>query len=300
MNDETMQLMAVLYADVSGSTKLYEKVGDEMARADIKVCLDLLSELAAKRGGKTLKTIGDEVMCLFQNPVNAAIAATDMHQGLRDASDDGKFQSGSVRVKIGWHYGPIEWRGGDVIGEAPVTAQQIINMAKPEEILASSQALNSLPENLKEDSHFVDSVAADAWVGKLEIYALEWEEEDATIVKHASPGAITPNAILKLMHGNNMVEMNDIRRQIHIGRGEENQLVITGRFTSRHHAEIIYRHGHFTLYDKSTNGTLVIDDNENLRRLHREELVLNGSGTICFGGTPDVDPDAAVQFKCKV
>ena len=34
--EETALRSAVLYADVSGSTRLYEKFGDEIARADIR------------------------------------------------------------------------------------------------------------------------------------------------------------------------------------------------------------------------------------------------------------------------
>lgn len=300
MTDETLQIVAVLYADVSGSTKLYEKVGDEIARADIKVCLDLLSNIAANRQGKTLKTIGDEVMCIFPNPVNAALAAQEMHQELREASELGKFQSGSVRVKIGWHYGPVEWRHGDAVGEASVTAQQIINMAKAEEILTSSQSIDALPEELKDSSNFVDSVAAEAWAGKLEIYSMTWEEaEDATVISTGSSEKIKPQVELSLSYKGEVIRMNDVRRQIRIGRDPSIELVVNGRFTSRLHAEIIYRHGHFTLYDKSTNGSVVIDKNNTMKRLHREECVLSGDGLISFGGPPDIDPDAVVHFQCS-
>lgn len=60
--------MVVLYADVSGSTRLYEKFGDTIACADIHVCIDLLTEVAEKYEGKKIKTIGDEIMCSFKRP----------------------------------------------------------------------------------------------------------------------------------------------------------------------------------------------------------------------------------------
>jgi adenylate cyclase len=301
MNDETQQIRAVLYADVSGSTKLYEKVGDEIARSDISICLGVLEGVANEYQGKVLKTIGDEVMCLFPNPVDTALASQEMHRALQEASQSKRFQSGQLRVKIGWHYGPVSWRGDDVIGDAPVTAQQIINMAKAEEILTSSNSIAALPDYLKESSNFVDSVAAEAWNGKLEVHSLAWEEEgDVTVIKSAPAEYTQTHAVLSLSHKDQHVEMDEIRRHVRVGRGSNNELVVKGRFTSRLHAEIIYRHGHFTLYDKSTNGTVVIDNNGNMKNLHREEQLLSGNGVICFGGPPDVDPEAAVKFECHV
>ena len=49
--EPTVRRMAVLYADVAGSTRLYEQFGNEAARADIGACLGLLSEVVAAAAG---------------------------------------------------------------------------------------------------------------------------------------------------------------------------------------------------------------------------------------------------------
>ena len=299
MNDKTLQKLAVLFADVSGSTRLYERVGDEIARADIKTCLDLLTEVATSREGKVLKTIGDEVMCIFTNPVNAALAAREMQSELWNAGEAGRFQSGNIRIKIGWHYGPVEWRQGDVIGEAPITAQQIIGMAKADEILTSENTLEALPQEQRGSANFLDTVAAECWSGSLKVYSLVWkEEEDATVVTSSAPVELDKHATLVLKTKDREVHMDEVHWQIRMGRGQENELCVTGRYTSRHHADIMYRHGHFILFDISTNGTVVVDTNEDIKRLHREEMVLTGKGIICCGGTPETDPDAVVHYQC--
>ncbi len=43
--DETVQKLAILYADVSGSTKIYEQYGDTIARRDIKTCIDMVVDI---------------------------------------------------------------------------------------------------------------------------------------------------------------------------------------------------------------------------------------------------------------
>ena len=285
MNEKTLQKLAV---------------GDEIAREDIRICLDLLTEVAEERDGRILKTIGDEVMCMFTNPLNAALAAQDMQSELREAGEKGKFQSGKIRIKIGWHYGPVEWREGDAVGEAPVTAQQIIGMAKADEILTSEKTLSVLPREQQDAAVYLDTVAAQAWDGPLKVCSVPWveEEEDATVVTTSAPEELTKHATLVLKAGEKVVQVDEIHWQIRIGRDPANELCINGRFTSRHHADIMYRHGHFALFDISTNGTVVVDRNKDIKRLHREELVLSGNGVICFGGTPETDPEAVVYYQC--
>ena len=128
--DKSIKQLAVLYADVSGSTRLYEQYGDTIARADMAACIELLDEAGKGLAGETLKTIGDEIMVAFEEPVKAALAATEMQAGLRRAGEDGEFQMGVLHIKIGWHVGKAVWRGNELVGELPATAQQIINMAK--------------------------------------------------------------------------------------------------------------------------------------------------------------------------
>ena len=87
--------MTILYADVSGSTKLYEKFGDDIARSDIRICVDLLTKVTRDWDGEVVKTIGDELMCAFHDPSNAANAAKEMHQVLRPVKWAGSSQVNS-------------------------------------------------------------------------------------------------------------------------------------------------------------------------------------------------------------
>ena len=110
-------------------------------------------------------------------------------------------------------------------------------------------------------------------------------------------GNLADEALI-LRYQGQVLEMSSTNSRCQVGRGEDNQLVVHGEFTSRHHGEIYYRHGRFHLSDMSTNGTGVIHSGENFVRLHREEKILHGQGTICFGGEPRSDPDAAVDYEC--
>ena len=56
---ETAQA-AVLFVDVSGSTRLYESAGDAVAHAAIDRCINIFKDKTAVIGGRVIKTIGDE------------------------------------------------------------------------------------------------------------------------------------------------------------------------------------------------------------------------------------------------
>ena len=174
--DKSLDKLAVLYADVSGSTRLYEQYGDDIARADISTCIEMLAKVAEGLSGEPLKTIGDEIMCAFVEPVKAALAAAEMQAGLRRASEEGRFKMGVLHIKIGWHFGAVSWRDNELIGEAPITAQQIINKAKADEILTSKQSVDELPPPLFPNIHPIETVPAEPWSGDLMICKMPWEQ----------------------------------------------------------------------------------------------------------------------------
>ena len=59
------QQYAIMFADVSGSTSLYEKLGDQRALAAIEAVLSELRKSTELQNGRVVKTIGDEVMAVF-------------------------------------------------------------------------------------------------------------------------------------------------------------------------------------------------------------------------------------------
>src|SRR5436190_21214652 len=76
--------VSVLFADVSGSTKLYETAGDAVAHAAIEKCVNLMREKTLKAKGRVIKTIGDEVMSEFPTADAAGDAAIEMQSAISE------------------------------------------------------------------------------------------------------------------------------------------------------------------------------------------------------------------------
>ena len=299
--DKSLTQLAILFADVCGSTRLYEQYGDEIARADMAACIALLDDIAQRLDGTTLKTIGDEIMCAFTDPIKASLAAAEMHASLKKACEAGEFKMGALHIKIGWHWGPVSWRGDEVRGEAPVTAQQIINRAKADEILTSKQSVDTLPPGLFQNIHMLDRIEAEAWEGTIDVCKVPWEQsgEETQISSVELSQVVSKEVSLELDYLGEKIIINSSFTKVSIGRGRHADLRVNGGFTSRQHAEITYRNGRFSIRDESVNGTIIVSESGESKRLRREEGVISGIGKLGFGAPPDDDPNGTVIFRCK-
>ena len=81
--------IAVLFADVCGSTRLYETLGDAQALATIGQCVALISSVCVGHGGRVVKTIGDEAMAVFASADKAAQAAAEMQARISEQAPVG-------------------------------------------------------------------------------------------------------------------------------------------------------------------------------------------------------------------
>ncbi len=101
--------VAFLFTDIKGSTDLYNRVGDARAYGFVREHYAVLTRAVRERDGAVVKTIGDAVMAVFTDPVNAleaalairdAITAFNLHLAT-EAGSDGI----AILVKIGLHSG---------------------------------------------------------------------------------------------------------------------------------------------------------------------------------------------------
>jgi len=294
------QLVTVLFADISDSTKLYEEHGDEIARRDVARCVTMLTDVMNRFNGRLLKTIGDEIMCVFPGPSKLVLAASDMQMAIKKASEEGHFTTGSLHIKIGAHQGPGNEQETDVQGEASTIAQAIIKLAKADQILVSRELFDNLPQELHAGSRYFDRLEVEGLNAVHDVIEITWELSGLTTAVDTRPKV--PRVLytrLVLSYGNERIELCKDRAHVVLGRVEGNDLVVPSELTSRQHAEIKFRRGRFHLTDNSSNGTVVETHSGKSERLRRESLVLNGSGLICLGGKPRDNPEGVLEFKCE-
>ncbi len=80
--------LIVMFADVSGSTALFEKLGDREAMHAVERCLKRMNRSIDGYTGKTIQIVGDELLASFENAEEACQAAIDMQQRIADLPPD--------------------------------------------------------------------------------------------------------------------------------------------------------------------------------------------------------------------
>ena len=83
--------------------------------------------------------------------------------------------------------------------------------------------------------------------------------------------------------------------EFRIGRGPDCDLELSRAFASRHHARLVCRRQSFWLFDESSNGTFVRNEDESVLFLHRRSVRLWGSGLLSFG--EPLTKDSVVRFE---
>jgi adenylate cyclase len=75
-------IRTVLFADLRGSTALYETLGNTEATMVVTRSVDLLSRIVGTNHGTLVKTLGDGLMAVFANASQAINAADEMQESL--------------------------------------------------------------------------------------------------------------------------------------------------------------------------------------------------------------------------
>jgi len=293
----SQQNYAVLFADVAGSTRIYEKFGDTKASQVINDTLVLMSKTIARHSGYVIKTIGDEVMCRFPYADNAVEAACEIHETLERNPVNPDVQ---IAVRIGLHFGPALLQDdGDLLGDVVNVAARMTGIAKARQIITTSDTIANLAPMLKDKCREFDRASVKGKTEEIIIYEIVWEPKDVTRMAPI-PGVMPQNenmSPLVLQYQNQQLQVSIDSPPILMGRGQQCDLIVDSQLASRSHAFVKYNRGKYTLVDQSTNGTFIRSDDGQQYYLRRENLPLTGSGVISLGEAIDTNKRHLIYYK---
>ncbi|TSA42327.1 MAG: adenylate/guanylate cyclase domain-containing protein [Betaproteobacteria bacterium] len=290
--------LAILFADISGSTRLYDTLGDKAALAKIEQCLTRLDGIARRHGGEVVKTIGDEIMCDFPSAASAVEAAMAMQQemsALAASTQD------PLRIRIGLHFGEVIREGGDIFGDAVNVAARMAGLAAAEQIMTTRHTADSLPPALRASIRFLGQTTVKGKREDIQICEAIWKADaELTMMPTTLPGMAHSGrtAALALSHAGRQLTLTPQQPSAVVGRDKTCGMVVDDPLASRHHARIELRNGKFILVDQSTNGTYLNQDGKTIF-LHREEIPLSGSGIFSLGHDAKADAPQAVHYCCE-
>lgn len=289
--------LAIMFADISGSTRLFETLGDATARIKVAECLDVLTDVVKRHNGIVIKTIGDEIMCTFPTADEAAKSACEMHEVLQEDVTEGMSDTTTtLAIRVGMHFGPAILEGGDVYGDAVNVAARMAAQAKGGQIITTQSTVELLAPILRASTRFVDRAPIKGKKEEIEIFEIIWQEEDVTRMATGMLMGAPAQTALRVSYQGTVVLMNHDRSSLVMGRSQSCDLPINEKLASRQHVKIELRRNKFFIIDQSTNGTHVSFDNGENAFLRREERPITDNGRISLGRAFDENPEEVVYF----
>jgi class 3 adenylate cyclase len=289
--------VAIVFADVVGSTQLYDKFGDSKASETVAVCLDIMKDATFQFNGTVIKTIGDEVMSTFKT-VDEAMGAAVMMQARISA--EGKKEDGiPVSIRIGCHYGPVVQEQNDIFGAAVHTANRMTSQAKSKQIVISGFTVEQMSPELRNQTRQIDVATVRGRLDEVALFELVWQPEEATSMLPTIEWENKDRNASKLLLNfkDTTVEVTDQHKSINLGRADDNDVVVKGNLISRIHAKIEMRRGKFVIVDQSTNGTFVQDVRGQEIFVRRDSAELGEEGTIGLGRAEEPGASLAIYYK---
>lgn len=293
--------LAIMFADISGSTRLFEVLGDSTARVAIADTLTVLTDVVHTYNGTVIKTIGDEIMCTFPTADDAASAASDMHEDLEEINETQDANKPQIKIRIGMHFGPALLEGGDVFGDAVNVAARMAAQAKGGQIITTKTTVDLLEPVKRASTRFVDNAPIKGKKDVIQIFEIIWQEEDvtrmATGMMEEMPNI--PEVSMLIEYRGKEVTLNPDRSGLVMGRSQTCDLPIQEKLASRQHVRIELRRNKFFIIDQSTNGTHVKLDNDEESFLRREEMPVSTNGQISLGKSFSEGPSEVVKFTLQ-
>ena len=285
--------MSVLFADIAGSTKLYDTLGDTHAKTLIDECIGIMRSIVSRYNGRVIKTIGDEVMCVLPDADSGHLAATDMQLKVAALPAVSNVKRA---IRVGFHVGPVIEEGGDVFGDTVNMAARMAGLAKGMQIITTWTTVARLSPALRDSTRKIAVLAVKGKGDDIDVCEVIWQAGEDLTMATASIAAASAQIKLHLAHGAKNLVLEQANTGVLLGRDASCEIVLADRMASRVHARIERRRDKFVLIDQSTNGTFVTFAGEAEIVLRREEVMLRGQGRIAFGHSIGQSSEETVNF----
>ncbi len=295
MTANTPEKLTILFADICRSTTLFDQLGDQAAVELVLHATELAAGIVGQNKGVVIGTIGDEVMCTFDLPGDALIAAIQIHSQMASSNTMKKHH---LEMRVGIHSGEVLNLRNSVYGDTVNIAARLAQQAKAHQSLVSSTTIESINEDLRGQSRLIGQISLKGKAGMIKVHELLAPDTTDEITEvTATVDQPSRSYLMTARYRTRQMRFDPLLVRFLLGRGMECDQVIDHPTISREHAEFLYRNGQFLVRDFSTNGSVVIQNNKP-ERLHRSSLELKGSGKIYLGRTLNQQP-FCIEFTCS-
>jgi adenylate cyclase len=176
---QTMTSVAtVVFADLTGSTGVFEQLGNEAATRVITGLTRWIGEVCVRHGGRVVKTLGDGVMAVFSDPSDAVDAV--LHLQREHAHHRASAPGQPLQLQVGLDCGELVEVAGDCFGDAVNVASRLSGLSGAREIWATDAVIHRIrrpPPGAR--FHCLGVVPIRGKTQERNLYRIDWQEGGA-------------------------------------------------------------------------------------------------------------------------
>jgi len=279
-------MTTVVFADLVGSTSMFERLGDETASRFVTQLVGALSQVFEQHSGRVVKLLGDGLFVVFPHEGDALAACISIQKRFLEKPIRAGGSGAPVQMQMGIESGEVVEIDGDCFGDTVNSAARLADLAGAAQILTTQSVWSALGPLQQSSLRSLGPMHLRGRAEASHVYRVEWQtgrDEDATMMGRSMASSVSPQ-VLELVAGDQTVQIDASSLAISIGRGAGASLALNDPRVSRMHAMLEWRGGQFVLSDASSYGTWVYFGNQSdAVVLRRTECYLVGSGQISAG-----------------
>lgn len=294
----------VVFADLVGSTGIFERLGDETAGRFVTQLTGALSKTFEQHRGRVVKLLGDGLFVVFPDEGNALAACIAIQNRLQEQPVYPGGNAPAVQIQMGIEAGEVVEIDGDCYGDAVNSAARLADLAGAEQILTTQRVRDALEPLQQAQLRGMGPMYLRGKSEATDVFRVDWQpgrDSDATIMGASmSKGKAVKESLLELSALGQTLRLEPSGEKLTLGRAATASLTLNDSRVSRVHATVEWRAGHFILSDASSFGTWVYVGNQNEPVvLRRTECHLVGHGQITLGCSRDAESAALVLYSVK-
>jgi serine/threonine protein kinase/class 3 adenylate cyclase len=170
--------LTVLFTDVVGSTRFFERNGDTAGLVMIHRHDELAARAIQQYDGRVIKTIGDSAMAEFPDPASAVRAAVEIERQFLKLNLTLP-ENQRVEVRIGVHTGVGFRKGDDLFGDVVNVTARIVKRTAPAQILISRAMHDVVSKESDLHCRWLSKLTIDGRTETEDIFEVVWTDIEA-------------------------------------------------------------------------------------------------------------------------
>jgi class 3 adenylate cyclase len=286
-----MTVLTVVFADLAGSTGVFESLGNAKATQAVTRLTHWIGEVCTRHRGAVVKNLGDGVLMVFEQNAEALEAVLEMQRVHTDRIKAWPADL-KMRLQIGMARGDVVAQDGDYFGDAVNVASRLTDLSGPDQILGTDSVIGQLPRSSSVRSRCLGAMDIRGRDEACVVYQVEWQTEVLTEF-FTMPASLSPMDGAKTQRTLGEIDLSWLDVQatftssdlpIYLGRAADAQFIVNDPRVSRLHAKLTWRSGKFYIEDISSFGTWVrFAGSREVVSLRRSDCVLLVPGELALG-----------------